>query len=560
MRRSRAVWFTATVVTVLVLIGCAQPGSQQGQSVVGYAETADQAPVPGKPGGTFRLGRLEPTAIDPYNVQESEGIFVAHALFTGLVEVSGDGTVSPGVAEDWTVNADCSQWSFTLKRGTTFHNGEPVTAESFQRGWQRVAGKDSGSEVAYHLDEIQGYPELRDGSAATFSGVDATDPNVLRVTLAQPDCEFMLRTSHPAFSPVPAVAGRADNQVFNNQPIGNGPFMMDGPWLHNHGIRLVRFENYTIGHKANLDAVEISMMPADTGLQAEYNGFVGGQFDFARIPTPLLAQSRASYQPQGKWISKKTNGSNYLLIMVTTSPLNNPDARKAISLAIDRTAIVQGIFQGAQTPATTLIPRLFPNAYQPGVCTTCRYDPGQARKLAGQSGLTPGTMVHLQFNTGGGHEEWTAAMKQQLEQNLGLRVNYTGVPFSQLLDNAQQPSASGMFVAVWIADYPTPANYLIPLLATSSIGAGPNEPTSGDNRGRYSNPEFDRLLLEAQRTKDEKARNELYQQAERIAIGRDLALIPLWERQQYWLADTQKFGNIRIDFNENPTIAEITLR
>ncbi|WP_226353453.1 ABC transporter substrate-binding protein [Pseudonocardia sp. ICBG601] len=215
------------------------------------------------------------------------------------------------------------------------------------------------------------------------------------------------------------------------------------------------------------------------------------------------------------------------------------------------------------SPADALIPPNFPDAYTPGVCTACTYNPDEAKRLAQQAGLTPGTEVKLQYNTGAGHEEWTAAVKQQLEQNLGLKVTYTGVPFRDLLDNEQQPEASGLWRAAWSADYPTPGNYLFPLLATQSIvvpTASPSEPAQGDNRGRYSNPEFDKLLAQAAQTQDEAARNDLYKRAEKIAIGDDLALIPLWFRQQSRLVNTEKFGNVNMDFSEDPTFDTITLK
>ncbi len=571
MTRSRA-GLSAVVLTAavsLVLAGCAQQsntgtaGGNSAQPAVGFPETTDAPAIAGKPGGTFRLAITEPTAIDPYNAQESEGDLVNKALFTGLLDVKPNGDPIPGVANSWTPNTDCTQWTFALKPGTTFSNGEVVDSAAFKRGWTRAVSKDAASDVAYILDEVKGYDELQAGSATDFSGVDATDPNTLKVTLTKADCEFYLRTVHPVTSPVPTVAGAASNKTYNDLPIGNGPFKMSGPWQHDSGIKLVRNDSYGAGAKANLDEVDITIVSSGTGggVQAEYDGFNNGQFDWARLPTPVLAQARSANDPKGQWISKKTAGINYLLTDDTTAPLNNPLARKAISEAIDRNAIAQGVFQGAQVPATALVPASFTGAYQEGVCTACKYDPADAKQLAQQAGLVPGTTVNFQFNTNAGHEQWTAAVKQQLETNLGIKVNYSGVPFTDLLTNEKQPKASGMFRAAWGADYPTPGDFLGPLLATSSIGAAtPNDPAQGDNRGRYSNPTFDALLVKASATPDEAARNDLYKQAEKIAIGDDLAVIPLWARQQFRLANTAKFGNVNLDFFENPTLATITLK
>jgi oligopeptide transport system substrate-binding protein len=550
----------------LVLTACSQKSNEgasenEGANTpsAGWAET----PVPelkeGKKGGTFRLGITEPTAIDPYNAQESEGILVATHLFTGLVTTTYDGKTEPGVADKWETNDDCSEWTFDLKSDTKFHNGEPVTSESFKRGWERVAAKESASEVAYHLGGIEGFDEMQAGSAAAMSGLDASDPAKLVVKLTDPNCEFYLRTSHTVFAPMPSTAGSpATNTAFVDQPIGNGPFMMDGPWQHDVGIKLKRFDDYTVQDPAYLDTVEITITP--NGSQDEYAGFQNGTFDWARMPTPVLQQARSTYEPQGQWITRNTNGMNYLLTMATQKPTDSAKARKAISMAIDRAAIINGVFKGSQTPSTTLVPPVFVDAYQEGLCEACTYDLDEAKKLAKEAGLTEGTELTFQFNVDAGHEEWCAAVKDQLETNLGLKVNMTGVQFTDLLNNEQQPGATGIYRAAWGADYPTAGNFLEPLLSTDAIGATASEPVTGDNRGRYSNKEFDGLLEDAKKEKDDAKRTKLYQQAEKIAIADDQALIPLWNRTQHRLANTEDFINVRMDFHEDPDLRVISTK
>ncbi len=399
--RNKAAWLRAAAglaAATLVLTACSQKenagtssdnGGDKPKQSSGWPETADVEIQKGKDGGTFRLAITEPTAIDPYNAQESEGILVTQQLFTGLIKVDPDGQPEPGVADKWENNDDCTEWTFDLKTGTKFHNGEEVTSESFKRGWERVAAKASASEVSYHLAGIKGFDEMQAGTAKTLSGVDASDPAKLKVTLSEPNCEFFLRTNHPVYSPVPKVAGSPNtNKAFVDAPIGNGPFMIDGKWEHDRGIKLKRFADYGAGDPAYLDTVEITITA--NGNEDEYAGFQNGTFDWARMPTPVLAQARSTYLPKDQWITKNTNGINYLLPMVTQKPLDSPEARKAISMAIDRDAIINSIFQGSQTPATSFVPPVF-EGWQDGVCDACKYDLDQAKKLAKEAGLTPGT-------------------------------------------------------------------------------------------------------------------------------------------------------------------------
>lgn len=564
------VWLRAAVgltAAGLVLTACSQKSNEgtsggdgdNSKPSAGWPDTPAPEIKKGKPGGTFRFGIEEPTAIDPYNGQESEGLLVTKYLFTGLIQVDPDGTPKPGVANDWETNDDCTQWTFNLKTGTKFHNGEEVTSESFKRGWERVSAKDSASEVAYHLQGIEGFDEMQAGTATELSGVDASDPANLVVKLAQANCEFDLRTFHPVLSPVPSTAGSPNtNKQYVEQPIGNGPFMMDGPWQHNVGIKLKRFDDYGAGDKAYLDSVEISITP--NGVQDEYAGYENGTFDWARMPTPVLSQARSTYEPKGQWITRGMNGMNYLLAMTTTKPLDSAKARKAISMAINRDEIINTIFQGSYTPADSLVPPVFKDAYQKGICDACKYDVDEAKKLAKEAGLTEGTALNFQVNSGGGHDVWAAAVKDQLETNLGLKVEMTEVEFADMLDNEQQPGATGIFRAAWGADYPTPENFLTPLLSTDAIGAPADQPTTGDNRGRWSNEKFDKLVEEGKATKDPAERIKKYQEAEKIAIGEDLALIPLWNRTQHRLANSDKFINLRMDFSENPDLSVISIK
>lgn len=568
----KQVWLRAAAgltAAALVLTACSQKSNEgtsdnngdnaQQQQSAGWPETPLPDIKKGKKGGTFRFGIEEPTSIDPYNAQESEGLLVTKYLYTGLIQVDPLGEVHPGVADKWTPNDDCTEWTFDLKTGTKFHNGEEVTSKSFKTGWERVAAKDSASEVAYHLAGVEGFDEMQAGTATSMSGLDASDPKKLVVKLTEPNCEFYLRTYHPVLSPMPSTAGSpTTNTAFVDQPIGNGPFMMDGPWQHDVGIKLKRFDDYNIGHAAYLDSVEITITA--NGNQDEYAGYQNGAFDWARMPTPVFEQARATYEPQDQWITRNTFGTNYLLVMVTQKPLDSAKARKAISMAIDRDEIINGVFKGSQTPATSMIPPALKSTYKANSCNACTFDLDEAKKLAKEAGLTEGTEVNFQFNVDAGHEQWTAAVKDQLQNNLGLKVNLAGVQFKDLLNNEQQPGTSGLFRAAWSLDYPTGENMLAPLLATSAIGAKATEPTTGDNRGRYSSKKFDDLIKDGRATKDEADRIKHWQDAEKVAIGDDMALIPLWYRTQHRLANTTKFINMRMDFGENPDLYEISIK
>lgn len=200
----------------IVAAACGSSGTSN-KSSNGSQTTGGNAS--GKQGGVFRLGIVEPTAIDPYNSQESEGENVTKAVFEGLVTLdNATAELKPGVAESWTKNADCSVWTFKLTPGTQFSNGETLTAQSFIDGWNRAAQQKAASDTAEFMSDVQGYDAVHGttsapATATTLSGLAAPDPNTLQVTLGTPNCDFDKKTLQPVFSPVPKVAGALSVRV-----------------------------------------------------------------------------------------------------------------------------------------------------------------------------------------------------------------------------------------------------------------------------------------------------------------------------------------------------------
>ncbi|MEU9373932.1 ABC transporter substrate-binding protein [Streptomyces sp. NPDC048255] len=543
-----AKWVVGAIVVALAATACGS-GDKDNKGDGGVA------------GGVFRMGNTEPDTIDPGRAHESTGILVSNALFTGLYANTPDGKAEPALAESATPNDNCTSWTFKVKQGTKFSNGEEVNAEAFSRGWARAAHKAAASDVAYHFADIKGYKELKDGAAKTFSGVTTPDASTIKVDLSQADCEFVLKTAHGAYSPVPTTAkvGEED-KAFGESPVGNGPFKMKGAWEHNKQITLVRNDDYGL-EKASLGEVQIKLLNDKTAHQLEFEQFQAGALDYAHIPVPQLKAAETKFKAQNKWLAKDTMGMNWILPIGDTAPLNNKDARLAISYAIDREAVAKGVFQGFQTPSTTIVPPAIPSAYQKDLCTSCiKQDVAKAKEHAEKGGLKPGTEIKFLFNTGAGHEEWVQAFAKQIEDVLGVKVKLDGKDFPGLLEEQKTPGATGMYRFAWGADYPTADNFLFPLLHSTSMAKDENGKVTGDNRARYNNPEFDKLIDQARATKDDAARIALYKQAEKMAMD-DMALIPTFNRSQFRLMATDKFTGLDdINFNEDPILEKIQLK
>jgi peptide/nickel transport system substrate-binding protein/oligopeptide transport system substrate-binding protein len=211
-------------------------------------------------GGTMKFYINDPVAIDPYNTQESEGTQVEHILFDALTDYDWDkGEIVGKAATSWDVNDDATEFTFHLVEGATFHNGDPVDAASFKRGWERICDPTmtTPSEIRYHLDPVVGALEMAAGEATELTGVEAVDDLTLKVTLTAPMADFPYICAHPALAPVPQAA-LDDPESFLTAPIGNGPFMMDGAWVSDQYISLKRYDGY-YGEPAKIDGVYFSI-------------------------------------------------------------------------------------------------------------------------------------------------------------------------------------------------------------------------------------------------------------------------------------------------------------
>ncbi|ROQ97195.1 oligopeptide transport system substrate-binding protein [Streptomyces sp. 2132.2] len=496
----------------------------------------------------FRMGITEPTAIDPYKAQEGEGILVCKALFTGLLALDEDGALIPATARSWESDPTATTWTFTLRAGTVFSNGEPVTAHSFVRGWKRALDPEANTETAYHLAGVR-----------SFTAVDET---TLVVELSEPDVQFDLKTLQPIFSPVPECAGPALNPGYNDLPVGNGPFKMAGPWEHGVAIRLERNDLWA-GPAPEVREVRIDILDAVTGLDDEYERFLAGDYDYARIPPARTAEAAARYG----FLEQEGAGLFYLIPFCHQAPMESLDARRALSAAIDRQGLIDTYFQGRRSAAHSLLSPWFGKAHTPLAELSAddpdsgwsAYDPERARAAALRAGLGPGSRVEFAYNTGAGHDDWVKALARGLEEVLGWRIELLRTDARGLVDHRTSIAAAGFCRAGWACDYPTPDNMLFPLLHSSCTAPDAEGTAHGDNEGRYVNPEFDALVARARASTDPAERADAWRRADRTAMA-DLALIPLWYRTDQRVHAADRITGLRIDFDGNPTLTTVKAR
>lgn len=518
--------FSRKALALLLVLGLSASVATVGGCAKKEEPKDDGAVAEDKQGGTFKYYINEPAYIDPYNCQESEGTQVTQSIFDSLTAIDPlTSELVPAAAVSWEANDDATVWTFKLVEGAKFHDGSDVTAADFKYAWERMVNPATNPEdpsvVSYHLSAIKGFAELSDGAAEGLEGVVAVDDTTLEVTLSEPFADFAFVVAHPALAPVPQEAVEADAEAFAQMPIGNGPFKMVEPWAHDQYIKVEAFADY-YGDKPNLDGVDFMIFKDE---ETAFREFEAGNLDFVSIPTGRIEELKSSkgesgdgytVQP-GEQVLVGAETSVYYMVMNTKdAALSNAKVREAISLAINRQAICDTLFEGTRKPATGIVPPgIF--GFQEDAWASSKYDVEAAKKALADAGYVDGAgfpTITLSFNSGSGHEDIMQLIQADLKA-IGINAEMAGTEWAQYLKQLD----AGQFQVGrlgWIADYPIVDNFLYPLF----------ESASGDNKSKFSNPEFDAGILEARTIVDEDERVAAYQDLEKL-VGDATPVAPL---------------------------------
>jgi ABC-type transport system substrate-binding protein len=513
-------WLLLLAALALVAAACGGGGGGAAEDEGGSeAAGEEQAETTGK---TFSTYLSEPeNLMPPSNVTESEGSAVLNALFSPLVEydletsepVWGDEAETATVAD---IQSDDQQtWTITLKEGWTFHDGTPLTAQSYVNSWNEGA---SHAEYTgnYFFSNIEGYDEVQGtesepAETTEMSGLEVVDDQTFSVTLSEPFSQFPLTIGYTAFLAVPDSC-LEDVEACEQSPIGNGAFMMDGDWRHDEGINVVRFDDWGAGRTAVPDGIEFRIY---TDINTGYTDLQAGNLDLLDTVPPEQIES-AQQEFGDNFLSGNSSSYTYVGMPTYNEKFANKDLRHAISMAIDREAITETI-KPEESPADAMVSPVVAG-YREGACGEwCTYDPERAKQLFDQAGGYEGPMT-LWFNSGAGHEEWMEAVANQLRENLGItEINFESLDFAQYLPLLQEQEVTGPFRLGWLMDYPSPQNYLENLLYTEA----------SSNYTGWSNEEFDSLIDQGNAAGSIDEGLEFYNQAEDIALE-EMPHIPMF--------------------------------
>jgi len=461
-----------------------------------------------------------PALLDPAGASSYEEKLINSALYETLVAYDPEKHLCKGLlADKWDVSQGGSVWTFYLRKGLRFHDGTQVTAQDVKASWERVLNPGTGN-CGYLLENVVGSDGLVNGSAKDVSGLAVVDQYTLRVTLKEPDWTFPAVASSPSLAIVSQKAVARYGPAYGKRVgavAGTGPFRLVA-WDKDKVV-LQRNMRYA-GSRPQLKTLTFLAVDRPQEITGLYEA---GKLDvLAEAPAQVLSSLSAKEEQKGFTIFKQPVLNLYFLgFNLKQPPFNQSVMRRAISLAVDRSAIVSQLLgDGARALNGFIPPELTaeeqPEGYQ------VKQDRDQALQAMAGAGYPYGLglpQLSYAYNDSPGHDYLAHLLQDQLDK-VGVDLQLKKIPWQNYEASIRSGSYS-LFRLGWDADYPDPDNLLY-------FNFDSAEKTRGNLTG-YDNTGFDALLQQARSEQDPDRRLEIYHKAEQMLLA-DAPIIPLFQQ------------------------------
>lgn len=444
-----------------------------------------------KPGGTLLAGvPSDPDSLDPQKSSLNTAAEIYAGIYSRLVDLQSGGNVAPSLATKWTMPDD-KTYVFDLRKGVTFHNGDPLTPEDVVFTFERMISASFGSTYASDF--------------AAVSGIEKTGANQVTFHLRQPFAPFLANLANRGHI-LSQRAVKANDPT--RQPVGTGPFKF-GAWNQGQNLKLLANPDYFIADRPYLNAVDFRYRPID---QSRILAMESGQLDWVDGTAPQnIAAVKSSSQL--KYLSSSETGKpEFLFFNVKRGPLKNKALRQAISYGIDRKEIAKVGFFGTVEPGSQEFGSSSPWFDPDSDPYAAGPNPDMVRSKLAEAGFPDGGVtVKFLAETSRPDAPRTAQLIQQQLKPYGINIEIETVEVSVWVNRL----FGGEFeiTQAFQEQLVDPDNYWTLFWTTKA----------SQNVTGYSNPAFDALIAKAANTVDFDARLAVYAEARKLILD-DAAL------------------------------------
>lgn len=514
-------------------------------AATGLAQISALAVTP-KEGGVLVYGRGgDSVSLDPARETDGESLNVCDNIFEGLVMFKpGTTEIQPGLAESWEVLDGGKEYIFKLRSGVQFHDGTSLDADAVV--FSLLRQHDPKHEAFGYAKSWDYWNDM--GFNKLIKNIEAQGKDKVRFVLNRPEGPFLSSLAMSFASIVSPTAVRKHKEEFAKNPVGTGPFMFVS-WARGERVVLNRFDGYW-GQKAHLQRVIFRSIPDSS---ARLNAFLAKEIHMMNLPTPDQVNSIKQQRPDAKVMQNEAMNVAYLAFNVTKKPFDNVKVRQAVNMAIDKKALIEGVYAGmGRSAVNPLPPTLW--GYNDAI-KGYPFDVAAAKKLLAEAGFPNGFQTELYYMPVSRpympDGKMVATAIQANLKAVGIDAKLTTYEWAIYLEKTKM-GEHPMALLGWTGDNGDPDNFLYVLLS------GDNATAPASNISFYSSKEVTKLLDQARAETVQEKRAELYKKAQElihadapwVPLAHSLVAMPMDKSvQNFVLAPngTRKFDSVWID-------------
>lgn len=497
------------VLTAFALSGCT---SRSGST---SATTADGRKLELTPADTLRVNLMsEPPSLDWNKATDAMSAQVLNNVMEGLVEYNladKELALVPALALSWEPSEKARVWTFKLRPGVKWSDGVAFTGQQVVDGWQRLMAKGTASEYAYFLFGIKNAKAFNEGKVPWEQvGVTLPTPDTVRVELEKPMAYFPQLMTHASTFPVrlDLIKKHGDKWTEAGNLVTLGPYKL-AIWQHDRELVLEANESY-YGPQPFVKFVHAQMIIEQA---TAINLFDSGKLDFVdALPSIELKTQRKRKEYRSTGILQ----TYFYPMNIKKPPMDNVHVRRAIAHAIDRQKVCE-VLGGGEIPLTGWVPSgMFGYFSDVGLEFNLETARAELAKAGYGEGKKKVPKIEIHFNTNENHQRIAELVQSQLKENLGLDVELKNEEWKTYLSNLRMDPPQ-LYRFGWLADYPDPDNFMN--LMTSY---------SDNNRTRWGDPAYDKIVEQASGEVDPEKRREMYKKASKILLEEAVPVVPIF--------------------------------